>query len=141
MPVSHFRELEVWQLAMELAQGVHSLAASLPRDEGHGLAAQLRRSAVSIPSSIAEGNARGTTPDYARSVSIAMGACGELQTQLLLSERLGLGEPSQLAAALRLCERVGQMLSKLQQSLQRRLESGSRAPGAGSRISENVEDY
>ncbi|HBK45813.1 MAG TPA: four helix bundle protein [Xanthomonadaceae bacterium] len=141
MMISHFRELEVWQLSMELAQGVYSLAASLPREERYGLSAQLQRSAVSIPSNIAEGNARASTRDYARFVSIAMGSCAELQTQLLLSERLGLGEQPDLTAVLQLCERVSQMLSKLQQSLQRRLESGSRVPGPGSRISENVEDY
>ncbi|MFT4196684.1 MAG: four helix bundle protein [Pseudoxanthomonas sp.] len=141
MTISHFRELEVWQLSMELAQSVYSLAASMPREERYGLTVQLQRSAVSIPSNIAEGNARGTTRDYARFIAIAAGSCAELQTQLLLSERLGLGEQQDLTTALQLCERVSQMLSRLQQSLQRRLESGSRVPGPGSRISENVGDY
>ncbi|MCC4589295.1 four helix bundle protein [Xanthomonas melonis] len=141
MAVSHFRELEVWQLSMQLAEDVYLLTASLPAVERYGLTAQLQRSAVSIPSNIAEGNARGFTRDYARFVAIAMGSCAELQTQLLLVERLAMGEPAGLNSALQLCERVSQMLSRLQQSLQRRLESGSRVPGPGSRISENVEDY
>ncbi|MGV7196976.1 four helix bundle protein [Xanthomonas axonopodis] len=141
MAVSHFRELEVWQLSMQLAESVYAFGTSLPQVERYGLTSQLQRSAVSIPSNIAEGNARSTTRDYARFVAIAMGSCAELQTQLLLVERLGMGQHAELIAALELCERVSQMLSRLQQSFQRRLESGPRVPGPGSRISENVEDY
>ncbi|MCW0444391.1 hypothetical protein NB696_001263 [Xanthomonas sacchari] len=141
MAVSHFRDLEVWQLSMQLAEAVYSFTASLPHVERYGLTSQLQRSAVSIPSNIAEGNARGATRDYARFVAIATGSCAELQTQLLLVERLGMGKHEELSVVLQLCERVSQMLSRLQQSLQRRLESGPRAPGPGARISENVEDY
>lgn len=141
MTASHFRELEVWNLAMDLAQESYRVASTFPRDERYGLTSQFQRAAVSVPSNIAEGNARGSTRDYARFVSMAAGSCAELQTQLLLAERLGLGVGSEVAATLLLCERVSQMLSRLQQSLQRRLESGTRVPGPGSRISETAEDY
>ena len=141
MSASHFRELEVWQLGMELAQAVYRTSTQFPREERYGLAAQLQRAAVSIPSNLAEGNARGSTRDYARFVSMARGSCAELQTQLLLAERLELGVGPDLAATLTLCERVSQMLARLQQSLQRRIESGSRVPGPGSRIAETPEDY
>ena len=140
MSVSHFRELEVWQVGMRLVRATYELSAGFPREERYGLASQLQRAAVSIPSNIAEGNARGSTRDYARFVSIALGSCAELQTQLLLSEDLELGDEANRQVALDLCDRVGQMLLRLHQSLQRRL-SESRAPSPESRLSETIEDY
>ena len=140
MSATHFRELEVWQVGMRLARSVYDLTAGFPREERYGLASQLQRAAVSIPSNIAEGNARGATRDYARFVSMAMGSCAELQTQLILSGDLGLGEATNRAVALDLCDRVGQMLIRLHQSLLRRL-SESRVPSPGSRLSEPLEDY
>jgi carbamoyl-phosphate synthase large subunit len=130
---SHFRELEVWQLAMQLAKTVYQLAADFPRDERFGLTAQLQRSAVSVPSNIAEGNARKTTKDYARFVSIAAGSAAELQTQLLLARELKLGSSTILEESLNQCDRVGQMLHKLFQALERKHSPESRVPGPGSR--------
>ncbi len=134
MSASHFRELEVWQVAMALAKCVYELTASFPKEERYGLTSQLQRCAVSIPSNIAEGNARASTRDYARFVSMARGSSAELQTQLLLSQELGLGVDSVRGLALESCERVGQMLQRLHQALGRRLESESRVPGPGSRV-------
>jgi four helix bundle protein len=131
--VSHFRELDVWQVAMQLVKEVYLLTAELPRDERFGLSSQLQRSAVSIPSNIAEGNARQSTRDYARFVAIAMGSTAELQTQLLLAESLELASARRLVAPLDACERVSQMLHRLYRSLERRLQNGSRVPGPGSR--------
>ncbi len=128
MSVSHFRELEVWQLAMELAKKTYELTAVFPREERYGLSSQLQRSAVSIPSNIAEGNARNSTRDYARFISIAQGSTAELQTQLLLSGELQLGAEACRTDALELCDRVGKMLIRLHQALQRKLETESRAP-------------
>ena len=148
MSASHFRELEVWQLSMALAKSVYQLAATFPRAERYGLSSQIQRCAVSIPSNIAEGNARASTRDYARFVSMALGSSAELQTQLLLSAELGLGTETDRAAALELCDRVGQMLQRLRQGLVRRLDAKSRVPspesrpkGPESRISEQVEAY
>ncbi len=145
MSATHFRELEVWQVGMRLVHATYELSAGFPREERYGLASQLQRAAVSIPSNIAEGNARGSTRDYARFVAIAMGSCAELQTQLNLSEDLRLGDAADRTTALELCDRVGQMLLRLHQSLLRRL-SESRVPSPesrlpGSRISEPLEDY
>ena len=133
MTASHFRELEVWQLAMQLARAVYGLTAAFPREERYGLTAQLQRAAVSIPSNIAEGNARSSLRDYARFVSMALGSTAEVQTQLLLSRDLDLGTEADSAAALELCDRVGQMLSRLHQALCRKLESESRVPSPESR--------
>ncbi|MGJ7902080.1 four helix bundle protein [Lysobacter sp. 1R34A] len=133
MSISHFRELEVWRLAMSLAKQVYQLTAGFPRDERYGLSSQLQRSAVSIPSNIAEGNARHSTRDYARFVSMALGSSAELQTQLILSGELTLGDETTRTNAIEECERVGQMLQRLHQSLVRRLETESQVPSPESR--------
>ena len=133
MTASHFRELEVWQLAMQLACAVYEPTAAFPREERYGLTAQLQRAAVSIPSNIAEGNARSSLKDYARFVSMALGSTAEVQTQLFLSRDLGLAAEADGAAALELCDRVGQMLARLHQALCRKLESESRVASPESR--------
>ena len=133
MSPSHFRELELWQLAMALAKQAYELASGFPREERYGLSSQLQRSAVSIPSNIAEGNARNSTRDYARFVSIALGSTAELQTQLLFSGVLGLGDEVCRISALELCDCVGQMLLRLHQALLRKLETESRVPSPESR--------
>ncbi|MCC4633921.1 four helix bundle protein [Xanthomonas dyei] len=130
---SHFRELEVWQLSMTLAKAVYLLVADFPKEERYGLTSQLQRAAVSIPSNIAEGNARATTRDYARFVSQACGSAAELQTQLLLASDLGLGDQEQIKIALEVCERVNKMLRRLHQALSAKLDPGSPVPGPRSR--------
>ncbi|MCC8559229.1 four helix bundle protein [Xanthomonas vesicatoria] len=81
--------LEAWRDSMELVEMVYRLAEVFPEQERYGLTAQLRRSAVSIPSNIAEGAARRSTPDYARFLSIARGSLSELDTQVQIAARLG----------------------------------------------------
>ncbi len=134
MSISHFRELEVWQRAMSLARQVYQATAGFPREERYGLTAQLQRSAVSIPSNIAEGNARASLKDYIRFISIAQGSCAELQTQLLLSIDLSLGEAQSLRECLSTCDRVGQMLLRLHQALSQKLCAESRVPSSESRM-------
>lgn len=128
MTVSHFKDLDVWQVGIQLAKSVYQLTATFPRDERYGLSSQIQRSAVSVPSNVAEGNARSSTRDYARFVSIAQGSCAELETQLILARELALSNSPQLDQALELCDRVGQMLLRLNQSLARRLKAESRVP-------------
>jgi len=130
---SHFRELDVWQVSMSLAKLVYWLTSNFPREERYGLTSQLQRSAVSIPSNIAEGNARSGIRDYARFVSVAQGSCAELQTQLLLARDLSLADAVVVDECLSACDRVGQMLLKLHQALSRKLESESRVPSPESR--------
>ena len=92
----HHRDLDAWQTSMDLAVAIYSLTQKLPSTEKFGLVAQMRRAAVSIPSNIAEGAARGTSPEFARFLHIARGSVAELETQLELVERLDLTrvEPS-----------------------------------------------
>ncbi len=84
MSALSFRELTVWQKSMELAKKVYALGKQLPAEEKYGLVGQMQRSAVSIPSNIAEGNKRGTARDYVQFIRIASGSAAELETQLLL---------------------------------------------------------
>ena len=141
MSATHFRELEVWRLAMQLAKDVYELTATFPREERYGLASQLQRAAVSIPSNLAEGNARQSLRDYARFVSIACGSAAELQTQLQLAADLALADPGKVAAILDTSESVSRMLYRLHQALAAKLEPRSPVPGPRSRISETTEEY
>lgn len=84
-----FKNLIVWRKAMELAELAYGLARQLPPDERYALADQIRRSAVSIPSNVAEGNGRSSNKDYAHFLSIARGSLYEMITQLELAKRLG----------------------------------------------------
>ena len=85
----NYKNLKVWQVSMELAEELYRLSAKLPSDEKFGLISQMRRCVVSIPSNIAEGTGRGTNKDFARFMNIALGSAFELETQVLLSIRLG----------------------------------------------------
>ena len=84
-----FRDLKVWNLAVDMTTLVYAVTAEFPKSEIFGLSSQMRRAAVSIPSNIAEGSARGTKNDFKQFVSIARGSNCELQTQLLIAARLG----------------------------------------------------
>jgi len=118
---------------MDLVKGVYALAADFPREERYGLASQIQRAAVSIPSNIAEGNVRASTREYARFISIACGSVAELQTQLLLAAELGLAAPDRVEPLGAEADRVSRMLHSLHRSLNERLESGSPVPGPRSR--------
>jgi four helix bundle protein len=84
------KDLDVWKKAMDLAAKVYSLTARFPKEELYGLTSQIRRSAVSIPSNIAEGAARHSRKEFIQFLHIASGSVAELETQLLLAVRMGL---------------------------------------------------
>ena len=110
-----YKELIVWQKAMELVDWVYNAMRSFPNDERFRLCDQLSRAVVSIPSNIAEGNGRGTRQDYARFLSIARGSLYETMTQLEIAKRQGyitdLTPAEDLAAAIR--KMLNSMISKL----------------------------
>lgn len=113
-----FRELRVWEEAMVLAEQVYRLTVELPAEERFGLSSQLKRAAVSVPSCIAEGNARRSTRDYLRFLSMSMGSLAEIRTQLLLSVRLGLLKEANAAPCLARQHTVTKLLQSLINSLQ-----------------------
>jgi four helix bundle protein len=87
--LANYKELKVWQRAYRLCLEIYKTTKAFPKVEQYNLTAQIRRSAVSIPSNIAEGYGRKTTPDYIRSLYISYGSTCELETQIMLSGDLG----------------------------------------------------
>ena len=85
----NYKDLKVWEKAYKLCINIYQITKAFPNDEKYGIVSQVRRSAVSIPSNIAEGYGRGTTQDYIRFLYIAYGSNCELETQVLLSCDLG----------------------------------------------------
>ncbi len=84
----HFKDLVVWQKAIELVVDIYRITEYLPREELYSLSDQIRRAAVSVPSNIAEGQQRGSAKEFGRFLSIAKGSLGELETQLIICEKL-----------------------------------------------------
>jgi four helix bundle protein len=111
------RDLGVWQRSMDLTLAVYRLTQGFPREEAFGLTSQMRRSAVSIPSNIAEGFGRMSRREFNRFLLIARGSNCELQTQLEISKALGLGELKQLGISESLSHEVGKTLFSLLGSL------------------------
>ena len=91
-----YRELRVWNTAMSLVIEVYKITSSFPPSERFSLTTQLRRAAVSVPSNIAEGNARSTRGEYKTFLSIARGSVVEVEVQLTLAERLGYAQAGAL---------------------------------------------
>ena len=112
-----FRELKVWNKAIELTVLVYGFTADFPKHEIYGLTSQLRRASVSIASNIAEGSARGTKRDFRQFVKVAHGSNCELQTQLVIARRLSFGDAAKLEATETLSQEIGKMLSGLSQYL------------------------
>lgn len=112
-----FRELKVWNRAIDLTTLVYGLTGDFPKAEIYGLSSQMRRAAVSVASNIAEGSARGTRKDFKQFVTIARGSNCELQTQLVIAGRLGFSASDKIDAAEALSHEVGQMLSGLSKYL------------------------
>ena len=86
--MNNFRELKVWQKAMNLVTNIYSITSKFPQNEQFGLTSQIRRSSVSIPSNIAEGFGRNTKNEFVRFLRISIGSLFELQTQLEISKNL-----------------------------------------------------
>jgi len=86
----NFKELKIWQKSIELATDIYSLLVDFPLSEKYGLISQIRRSSVSIPSNIAEGSAKESNRDFKRFLSISLGSAFELETQMILSFKLGI---------------------------------------------------
>jgi len=84
-----FKDLIAWQKGMELTEMIYEITNEFPKEELYGLTSQMRRSAVSIPSNIAEGQLRNSQKEFNQFISIALGSCAELFTQLELGKRLG----------------------------------------------------
>lgn len=118
--ITSFRDLEVWRLAMAVAVECYALTRAFPPEERYGLRRELRRSAVSIPSNIAEGHNRRGRRAYLNHINIALGSQAELESQLELAVRLGFLANGSVRVFQEKLARVGQMLHGLQRSLEAR---------------------
>jgi four helix bundle protein len=121
MGLQKYEDLVVWQKAMDLVVEVYKLVKSLPDEELFVLSNQMRRSAVSIPSNIAEGHERSTTKDFIKFLHIAKGSKAELETQLQICTRLDYLTQAQIDMAQGLLVEVGKMLNSLIRSLSEKL--------------------
>jgi four helix bundle protein len=113
-----FRELIVWQRALDLSVAVYQLSKAFPREDLYGLTSQIRRAAFSVPSNIAEGQGRGSVGEFRQFLCIARGSNFELQTQLAIARALNLGDPTAIDQAESLSHEVGKMLYGMLESLQ-----------------------
>jgi four helix bundle protein len=123
MAVQHYRQLFVWQKAMDLAVLCYDFTREFPRSELFGLTSQIRRAAASVPANIAEGHSRAHTREFLNHLSIARGSLSELETHWILCHRIGLMSEVELQNALTLSEEIGRMLMGLRKSLENRLSS------------------
>jgi four helix bundle protein len=123
MTIRSYRDLIVWQKALELATDVYRLTMNLPSHETYGLASQLQRAAVSVPSNIAEGQARLHPAEFRQFLYHALGSLAEVDTQLLLAQNLGYLRPDSTMHAESLIIELRKMMHTL----------ASRLPGRQSR--------
>ncbi len=113
-----YQDLDVWRVAMDLAQQAYEVTRAFPKEEQFGMTSQIRRSATSIPANIVEEYGRQSRGDFARFLRIAQGSVKELETHLLLASRVGLLENGAEGELLEMADRVGRMLRGLIRSVQ-----------------------
>jgi len=118
--LSH-KDLILWQKAMDLAVRVHQASTAIPKSELFGLVSQLRRAGTSIPSNIAEGSARTSTKEFIYFLRVARGSMAELETQLLLAQRVGYLRESEVADLRLQIDEIGKILNTVVAGLYRRL--------------------
>jgi len=99
------KDLDIWKLAMELVTDIYKKTRTFPKEEIYGLTSQLRRSAISIPSNMAEGAARGSKKEYLHFLYISLGSLSEFETQIIIAENLGYLKSEELMAQVEILRR------------------------------------
>jgi four helix bundle protein len=117
MAVRNYRDLIVWQKAMDLVVAAYVLADAMPPSETFGLSAQLKRAAVSVPVNIPEGEGRGSQPEFRRYLRIAYGSLREIETEVLIAIRLGFTSQASAQPVMGLATEVGRLINGLQRPL------------------------
>src|SRR6218665_3747041 len=115
--MNKFKDLSVWQKSMDLAETVYMLTAGFPNEEKFGLQSQIKRSAVSIASNIAEGAGRNSKNEFKHFLSISLGSCYELETQIILAARFNYINQDSLEVVLGKLNEVQKMIVGLSKSL------------------------
>jgi len=117
IPQNSYRRQTVWNKAVELAVLIYKLTNNFPKHELYGLASQMQRAAVAIASNIAEGQGRGSKKEFRQFLKIAFGSVLELETQIIISEKIGYLNTTQCEQVLNLCLEIKKMLYRLEGSL------------------------
>ena len=112
-----YKDLVVWQKGIELAKLIYKVTAQFPGEEKFGLVSQMRRAAVSIPSNIAEGQARHTTGEFIQFISHGEGSVAELETQIILAVELEFCAKNAVLSAYELLDEIRRMLNGLRRKL------------------------
>ena len=120
--VRSYRDLKVWQDAMSLVEGCYRFTEELPKEEMYGLSSQIRRASVSVPANIAEGYGRDSSGSHVSFLKIAQGSLKELETHLILTQRLGLGGFEGAAQLLSVTDSLGRMLRALMRRVEESVE-------------------
>lgn len=120
MTINSYRDLRVWQGAMELVTSIYELCKHFPKDETYGLAQQIKRAAVSVPSNIAEGNRRNSTKEYIQFLRIALGSLGEVETQCEVAANVGFVSREAILPILENADKIGRSILILQRSLEKK---------------------
>ncbi len=115
--IKNYRELIVWQKAMEMVENIYTLTQSLPKDELFSITNQIRRAAISVPSNIAEGYGRQSKKEYLQFLSIANGSVCEIETQLLLCVRIGYLTEENTKETFQLLSEIGKIITTIKQKL------------------------
>ncbi len=120
-PLKSYQGLEVWKKSIDLAEQVYRASAQFPPEEKYGLTNQIRRAAASIPANIAEGAERNATREFLQFLGIASGSLAEVETFLILAQKLGMMSSEQSALLQEQAAEVGRMLNGLKRSLRSKL--------------------
>jgi len=119
----HFKDLVVWQKAMEMVTEVYKLTDSFPKREVYSLTDQIRRAAVSVPSNIAEGQAHHNNREFVHFLRHSSGSLAEVETQLHIAERLGYADATSIEQIVQRVNEVGRILNGLIGSLREQIDS------------------
>lgn len=114
-----YRDLIVWQKSMDLVEEVYRITRLLPDEENYVLASQMRRSVISIPSNIAEGQSRKGDKEFSNFLSFAIGSKSELETQLLICLKLGYFSEKEIEKSMSLCDEISKMIYALTDRLEK----------------------
>ena len=135
MKTNNYKELKIWQKAMDLTEEVYSLVKLLPKEETYGLSDQLRRAIVSVPSNIAEGEGRCGDKEFIKYLTISRGSLLEVETQLIICNRIGLLKEEKISVALSLIQEINKMINAL---IGFRLSKSSNLTPQSSNLNSNI---
>ncbi len=124
----NYQDLIAWQKAMDFVETLYRATASFPKEETYVLTSQIRRAAISVPSNIAEGQGRQSPGDFARFLAVAYGSVREIETQVLIAERLGYLNATATTSLIDSAAEIGRLVNGLRQSLVRKQAKSSSQP-------------